>query len=159
LITGTHTQYINPDLLVRAQANLVTDPNYLQQLSNSGALRALPSAESNLLANQRLVAGKMYLWSQYLHPRQVGGVAHLQRLPGSGYSLPNLALFNSPLLFGGETSGVNFYRSEGFQQNRLDFVPGLSTDVIDVNHMVGLTPQVKFREVYYTRGVQTESSQ
>ncbi|MDE3050748.1 MAG: LPS-assembly protein LptD, partial [Nitrospirota bacterium] len=49
LITGTHTQQFTPDLLLRVQANVVSDPNYLQQLSNSGTQRALPSNESNLL--------------------------------------------------------------------------------------------------------------
>jgi LPS-assembly protein len=159
LITGSHTQQFNPDLLLRAQANFVTDPNMLQQLSNSGAQRALPSNESNLLANQRLSTGNLYFWSQYLQPLQSGGVDTFQRLPEIGYSLPNLSLLSSPLLFGAEAGAVNFYRTEGFQQNRLDLVPGLSTDVIDLGHMVGLTPQVKFREVYYTRGVQTETSQ
>jgi len=38
-------------------------------------------------------------------------------------------------------------------------VPGLSTDVIDLGHMVGLTPQIKYRETYWTRGVDTEDSQ
>ncbi len=159
LITGTHTQQVTSDLLLRAQANFVTDPNYLQQLSNSGAQRALPSNESNLLANQRLSKGNLYLLSQYLQPLEAGGDDTFQRLPEIGYTVPNLSLFSSPLLFGAEANGVNFYRSEGFQQNRLDMVPGLSTDVIDLGHMVGLTPQVKFREVYYTRGAQTQESQ
>jgi LPS-assembly protein len=159
LITGTHTQQFNPDLLLRVQANFVTDPNYLQQLSNSGAQRALPSNESNLLANQRLTTGNLYLQGQYLQPLESGGVDTFQRLPEIGYSMPNLSLLNSPLLFGAEANGVNFYRSQGFQQNRLDLVPGLSTDVIDFGHMVGLTPQVKFREVYYTRGAQSNDTQ
>lgn len=159
LITGTHTQQFNPDLLLRVQANFVTDPNYLQQLSNSGAQRALPSNESNLLLNQRLNAGNLYLQGQFLQPLEDGGVDTFQRLPEIGYSLPNLSLFASPLLFGAEASGVNFYRSQGFQQNRLDLVPGLSTDVIDLGHMVGLTPQIKYRETYWTRGVDTEDSQ
>src|SRR5262249_23582085 len=55
LIRGTHVQQFTPDLLLRARVNLVTDPNMLQQLSNSGVQRALPSLESNLFANQRLV--------------------------------------------------------------------------------------------------------
>lgn len=159
VIAGSHTQQFNPDLLLRMQANFVTDPNILQQLSNSGIQRALPSLESNLLANQRFTTGNLYLWSNYLQPLEQGGVDTFQRLPEIGYSLPYVSLFSSPLLFGGETSAVNFYRSEGFQQNRLDLVPGLSTDVIDFGHMVGLTPQVKFREVYYTRGVDTVQSQ
>jgi LPS-assembly protein len=60
LITGTHTQQFTPDLLLRVQANLLTDPNYLQQLSNSGVQRALPSTESNLLLIQRLPYGNTY---------------------------------------------------------------------------------------------------
>ena len=159
LITGTHTQQFNPDLLLRVKANLVTDPNLLQQLSNSGAMRALPSTESSLLATQRLSYGNTYLLSQYLQPLGSGGVDTFQRLPEIGYSLPNLSLFNSPLLLGADTSFVNFYREQGFTQNRIDLLPGLSTDVLDFGHMVGLTPQVKVREVYYTRGVQDAASQ
>ena len=70
----------------------MTDPNYLQQLSNSGTLRALPSSESNLLATHRLPYGKTYLLGQYLQPLQSGGVDTFQRLPEIGYSLPNLPL-------------------------------------------------------------------
>lgn len=159
LISGTHTQQFTPDRLLRANANFVTDPNYLQQLSNSGAQRALPSNESNLLATQRFAYGNGYLLGQYLQPLQAGGVDTFQRLPELGYSLPNLALFDSSLLFGADANAVNFYREQGFAQNRVDVVPGLSTDVIDVGHMVGLTPQVKFREVYYTRGAVETASQ
>src|SRR5689334_10710233 len=68
LITGTHTQQVTTDLLLRVNANLVTDPQYLQQLSNSGAQRALPSNESNFLANQRLQYGNAYVLGQYLQP-------------------------------------------------------------------------------------------
>ena len=39
----------------------------------------------------------------------------------------------------------------------MDLMPGLTTDVIDVGHVVGLTPHFKFREVYYTRGIQDAS--
>jgi LPS-assembly protein len=159
LISGTHTQQFTPDLLLRANANFVTDPNYLQQLSNSGTQRALPSNESNLLATQRMAYGNMYLLGQYLQPLQAGGTDTFQRLPEIGYSLPNLSLFDSPFLFGADTNFVNFYREQGFAQNRVDVVPGLATDVIDFGHVVGLTPQAKFREVYYTRGAVDTSSQ
>jgi LPS-assembly protein len=159
LITGTHTQQFTPDLLLRVNANLMTDPNYLQQLSNSGVQRALPSSESNLLANQRLAYGNAYVFGQYLQPLQSGGGDTFQRLPEIGYSLPNSALFNSPILLGTDASFVNFYRDQGFTQNRFDILPGLSTDVLNFGHMVGLTPQVKARKVYYTRGVQSVGSQ
>ena len=159
LITGTHTQQVTSDLLLRVNASLVTDPQYLQQLSNSGAQRALPSNENNFLANQRLRYGNAYILGQYLQPLQAGGADTFQRLPEVGYSQPNIALFNSPLLLGGDVNGVNFFREEGFTQNRLDFVPAVSTDVLDLNHVVGFTPQAKFREVYYSRGVQETTSQ
>jgi LPS-assembly protein len=158
LIAGTHTQQFTENLLLRGNASFVTDPNYLQQLSNSGTQRALPSNESNLLLNQRLPYGNMYILGQYLQPLQAGGKDTFQRLPETGYTLPNVALFNSPLLFGMEGDYVNFYREEGFALNRVNVVPGISTDVIDLGHVVGLTPQAKFREVYYTRGAQSDAS-
>ncbi|MBD0315945.1 MAG: LPS-assembly protein LptD [Nitrospiraceae bacterium] len=158
-ITGSHTQYVNPDLLLRANLNFVTDPNYFQQLSNVGTQRALPSNESNLLATQRLGYGNLYLLGQYLQPLQAGGTDTFQRLPEAGYSLPNVSLLGSPLLFGMDGNFVNFYREEGFTLNRVDVVPGIATDVIDLGHVVGITPQAKFREVYYTRGVQSTESQ
>ena len=158
VIIGTHTQQFTEDLLLRIKANLVTDPNYQQQLSNSGVLRALPSSESNLLATHRLPYGNTYLLGQYLQPLQSGGADTFQRLPEIGYSLPNLSLFSSPILLGTDMNFVNFYREQGFAQNRIDVLPGLSTDVLGFGHIVGLTPQVKVRETYYTRGVDSPES-
>ncbi len=158
-ISGSHTQQFTENFLLRAQANLVTDSDYLQQLSNSGTQRALPSNESNLLATQRMAYGNLYLLGQYLQPLQAGGSDTFQRLPEIGYSLPNLPLLGSPVLFGADANGVNFYRDQGFTQNRIDLLPGLSTDVFDLGHIVGFTPQAKFREVYYSRGIQDTSSQ
>ncbi|MFO0705572.1 MAG: LPS assembly protein LptD [Nitrospira sp.] len=158
LIAGQHTQQFTDTLLFRANASFVTDPNYLQQLSNSGTQRALPSNETNLLLNQRLRYGNAYMLGQYLQPLQSGGKDTFQRLPETGYSLPNTSVFGSPLLFGMEGDFVNFYREEGFTLNRVNVVPGLSTDVIDFGHVLGITPQAKFREVYYTRGAQSEDA-
>ena len=41
--------------------------------------------------------------------------------------------------------------------NRMDLMPGITTDVIDVGHLVGITPHFKFKEVYYSRGIQDAS--
>ena len=158
-ISGTHTQQFNPDLLLRAQVSLVTDPNYMSQLSNSGAQRALPSSENNLLLTQRLAQGNLYFLGQYLQPLQSGGNDTFQRIPEVGYSLSNTSLLSSPVLFGLDSNYVNFYRDEGFNVNRVDLLPGLSTDVIDIGHVVGLTPQAKVRESYYSRGINSNSSQ
>lgn len=158
LISGTHVQQVNPDLLIRAQAFLVTDPDYLQQLSNSGAQRALPSGESNLLGSQRVPYGNLYLLGQYLQPLQSGGSDTFQRLPEFGYTVSNFSPFDGPVLLGMDTNFVNFYRDQGFTQNRIDVMPGLSTETLNLGHVIGLTPRFKVREVYYTRGVQTEES-
>ena len=158
-LTGTHTQYITDTLLLRANANLLSDPSILQQLSNSGALRALPSAESTFLATQRLPYGNLYLRGLYLQPLQAGGADTFQRLPEAGYNLPYVSLFKSPVLFGMDGQQVYFYRQEGFTLNRIDMVPGISTEVFHLGRMLGIRPQAKFREVYYTRGLQTDDAQ
>jgi LPS-assembly protein len=158
-VSGSHTQYLTDTLLLRANANLVTDPNFYQQLSNSGVLRALPSTESNLLLSQRLPYGNLYLLGLYLQPLQAGGKDTFQRLPEVGYSLPYVSLFNSPVQLGMEGTYVNYFREQGFAINRFNVVPGIATDVIHLGHMIGIRPQAKFREVYYTRGVQSEDAQ
>jgi LPS-assembly protein len=105
---GSHTQQVTPDLLVRAQVALVSDAQYYQQLSNSGALRASPSGESNLLATQRLAYGNAYFLGQYLQPLQSGGKDTFQRLPEIGYALPNTSPLGGPVLFGLDTNFVYF---------------------------------------------------
>ena len=157
--TGSHTQMFTKTLLLRTNVNFVTDPNYFQQLSNSGTLRASPSNESNLLATQRLPYGNLYLLGRFLQPLQAGGTDTFQRLPEVGYHLPDGSLLNSPLRFGMEGNFVNFYREQGFTLNRVDMVPGLATDVIELGHILGIKPQAKFREVYYSRGAETTVGQ
>ncbi|MBM4139637.1 MAG: LPS-assembly protein LptD, partial [Nitrospira sp.] len=156
---GSHTQMFTDTFLLRSNINFVTDPNYFQQLSSSGIARASPSNESNLLATQRLPLGNLYLLGRFLQPLQAGGTDTFQRLPEVGYSLPDVSLLNSPLRFGMEGNFVNFYREQGFTLNRVEVVPGLTTDVIDIGHIIGIRPQMKFREVYYSRGAQTVAAQ
>ncbi|MDH5667087.1 MAG: LPS assembly protein LptD [Nitrospira sp.] len=158
-IGGSHTQMVTDTLLIRSNVNFVTDPNYYQQLSNSGTQRASPSNESNFLATQQLPLGNLYLLGRYLQPLQAGGKDTFQRLPETGYNLPDVSLFNSPLRLGMEGNFVNFYREEGFTLNRVDAVPGITTDMIDLGHIIGIRPAAKFREVYYSRGAQTAAAQ
>lgn len=158
-LSGSHMQRFGDSFMIRANANLVSDPNYFQQLSNSGTARALPSTESNFLASQQLSFGSLYLLGRYLQPLAFGGKETFQRLPEAGYHLPYVSLFRSPVLFGMEGNYVNFYREEGFSLNRVDFAPGIATDVINIGHVVGIRPQAKFREVYYTRGALTNEMQ
>jgi LPS-assembly protein len=40
----------------------------------------------------------------------------------------------------------------------MDIVPGLTTDIMDIGHVIGMAPHFKFREVYYTRGVESSST-
>ena len=158
ILSGTHVQQVTDTLLIHGQASFVSDRTYLQQLSNSGAQRASPSGESSLLATQRLPHGNAYMLGQFLQPLNFGGPDTFQRLPEVGYVLPNTAPFGLPFLVNLDSTFVNFFREEGFAVNRMDFTPGLATDVIDVGHLVGFTPQFKFKEVYYTRGVENSNA-
>jgi LPS-assembly protein len=153
LLSGNHIQQFNPDLRTMAQVFFVSDPDYLQQLSNSGVLRALPSGESNLLTTQRLGTGNLYLLAQYLQPLQSGGNDTFQRLPELGYSMANTATpFTGPLQFNMDTGMNYFYRDEGFHVGRGTIVPGLTTDTWNLGHVVGITPQAKLFGAYYSRG-------
>ena len=151
LISGTHTQQINEDLSLRAAANLITDRNYLNDLSLSGVARALPSQDSFLSLNQRLSTGNLYLNAQYLQPVGVGGKDSFQRLPELGHRLVNLPLFGSPLLLSTDSTLNNFYREEGFTLSRADLLPSLTVDPVTIGQVVALAPQLKLRETFYTR--------
>lgn len=153
LLSGNHVQQFDQDLRMIAQVFFVSDPDYLQQLSNSGVARALPSGESNLLTTQRWGTGNLYLLGQYLQPLQSGGSDTFQRLPELGYSMANTATpFTGPLQFNMDTGMTYFYRDEGFHVGRATIMPGLTTDTLNLGHVVGLTPQAKFLESYYSRG-------
>jgi len=158
VLTGTHTQQVNPDLLVRAQVNYLTDRSYYNDLSNSGVLRALPSQESNLNINQRLTTGNLYFLGQYLQPVSVGGTQTFQRLPEIGNRLLNVSPFGGPFLFSMDTTGVNFARQEGFGYNRADIMPTFSSDVLQAGHVVGITPTLRLRETYYTKSVGSQGT-
>ncbi|MGH7255299.1 MAG: LPS-assembly protein LptD, partial [Nitrospirales bacterium] len=158
VLTGSHAQFVTPTLSIRAQGNYLTDRTILENLSNSGVLRALPSQESYLSVNQQHDSGNLYLFGQYLQPLGAGGRDTFQRLPELGHSMVGVAPFDGPVLIGLDSTFVNFFREEGFGFNRADVVPGVSTEVLDLGHVIGLTPQFKFRETYYTRGVTTVQS-
>ncbi len=158
MISGIHTQQVNPDLRVMASAFLVSDPEYLSQLSNSGAQRAMPSGDSGLLVNQRLANGNLYLLGQYLQPLNAGGKETFQRVPELGHGFANYAPFGGPILVGMDSRAAHFYREEGFQISRADLLPSLSTEQWQIGHVVGFTPQIKLRETYYTHSVATSKS-
>ncbi len=156
IITGSHVQRVNPTLSIRGKANFLTDRTILQNLSNSGTLRALPSQESHLNINQKVPYGNLYLEGQFLQPVGVGGKSTFQRLPEIGYRVLDVSPFSSPLFFGLDATFVNFAREEGFTLNRADVMPSLRTEMLNVGHVVGFTPEVRLRETYYTRGVANE---
>ncbi len=158
LMSGLHRQQVNPNLTINARAFLLSDTDYLTNLSNSGVQRALPSGDSFLNVNQRFTNGNLYLLGQYLQPITAGGKDSFQRLPEIGYSLVNVAPLNGPVLLGMDTAVMNWGRDEGFGFQRVDLMPSLSTDVLSVGHVVGIRPQVRLRDVYYTRGVTDETS-
>ena len=158
LLSGLHMQQVNPDLRVVGSAFLVTDPEYLSQLSNSGAQRAMPSGDSSLFINQRLANGNLYVLGQFLQPLNAGGKETFQRLPELGHGFANYAPFGGPVLLGMDSRAGHFYREEGFQMSRADLLPSLSTEQLQIGHVVGFTPQIRLRETYYTHSVATATS-
>jgi len=156
---GAHAQQFTPDLSFRMNLNYSTDRQFLQDLSSSGVQRALPSQESNLTLLQRLDHGALYLWGQYLQPLNAGGDTTFQRLPEVGHRFVNPGLLGSPLALTADTTAVHFWREEGFKVGRLDFLPGLSVEGLHIGNTLGFRPQVKFREVAYTRGLTDTSRQ
>jgi len=158
-IRGGHIQQFNRDLSLRLNANYSTDRSVLRNFSNSGVQRALPSQESNISVLQRLNHGALYLLGRYLQPLGEGGKSTFQRLPEIGHRFVNPSLLGSPINLNADTTYVNFFREKGFDVNRLDFLPGLSFDGLHLGHTLGVRPQVKFREVVYSRGTTDKSVQ
>ncbi|MGB0909387.1 MAG: LPS-assembly protein LptD, partial [Nitrospirales bacterium] len=158
-ITGAHIQEFNRDLSLKLKVNYSTDSSFLQDLSNSGVLRALPSQESVLNVNQRLSHGSVYLLGQYLQPLGSGGTTTFQRVPEIGHRLPNYSVFGSPLSVGVDSTFVHFFREKGFQVSRLDFLPSASLHGLHLGNILGIKPQVKVREVAYSRGLTSKKVQ
>lgn len=159
LLRGAHAQQFTPDLSLRTNMNLSTDRDLLQNLSSSGIQRALPSQTSNLTILQRLDHGALYFWGQYIQPLNAGGDTTFQRLPEVGHWFEDYEVFGSPFVLTADTTAVEYFRPEGFNVGRLDFLPGLSMEGLHLGHFLGFRPQVKFREVAYTRGLTEKSFQ
>ena len=151
-ITGGHVQQVNEELSVQLRVNYTTDRLLLQDLSNSGIFRALPSQESVLTVTQRLPGGSAYLKAQYLQPLNTGGRRTFQRLPEIGHYYTSPALANSTFVVTMNSQFVHFWREQGFQVSRLDVMPGVATQGLHLGHLVGLHPQFKLREVLYSHG-------
>lgn len=158
-VRGAHVQQVNPDLSLRMRANFSSDRTVLQNFSSSGTQRALPSQESTLNILQRLDHGALYLSGQYIQPLSTGGNTTFQRLPEIGHRFVNPSVLGSPISLTMETTAVQFYRQTGFNVGRLDVLPGLSMEGLHLGHTLGFRPQVKFREVGYTRGLTEKSAQ
>lgn len=151
-LKGAHVHRFTEDLSAKLQVNLTTDRTLLNDLSNSGVLRALPSQESNFLVMQRFDHGSLYLQGQYLQPLGSGGKTTFQRLPELGHRLVGYGIPGTPLVVGVDSTATYFFREEGFHVGRLDLLPSLTAEGLHLGHIVGLRPQAKFRNVAYTRG-------
>ena len=150
-ITGSHDQQINEDVNIQMQINYASDRSLLQDLSNSGVFRALPSQTSTVNVRKRLPSGSAYLKAQYLQPLNSGGQDTFQRLPEIGHRY----ISSSPsgiFTVGVDTQFVHFWREQGFQVSRLAVMPNISTQGLHLGHVVGLRPQMKLREVLYSHG-------
>ena len=105
-----------------------------------------------MLVNQRLDHGGLLFLAQYIQPLNDGSTSTFQRLPEIGHQYINYAVNDTPFVFGMNSNFVHFARESGFQVSRVDLLPSFSTQGLHLGHVVGLNPQLKLREVAYTRG-------
>ncbi len=150
-ITGAHGQQVNEDLNIQIQINYATDRSLLQDLSSSGVFRALPSQTSTVNVIQRFPGGSAYLKAQYLQPLNSGGKETFQRLPEIGHRYTSSSP-NGTFIVDVASQFVHFWREQGFQVGRLAFMPDISTKGLHLGHVIGLRPQLKLREVFYSHG-------
>ena len=155
---GAHIQQVNRDLSLRMEFNYASDRTFLSDFSNSGVFRALPSQESNFILDQQVYQGNVFLLAQYIQPLNNGGALTFQRLPELGHRFLNYEIGDSPFVVGMETTGVHFWREEGFQVSRLDLLPGITAQGLHLGHVVGIKPELKLRGIGYTRGARTDAS-
>ena len=156
LFAGSHSSQFTKDLSLRVKAFLVSDRTFLNDFSDSGALRALPSSASTLDLRQHFDHGNVYLLGRYLQPLEAGGTQTFQRLPEIGHRFNATPVLGTPLGVSMDSTFVHFFREKGFTLNRVDWLPGLSTRPIDLGHVINLTPQVKPRVTAYSRAINTE---
>ena len=125
----------------------------LQDLSASGIVRALPSQESVLNVTHRLPGGAVFLKAQYLQPLDAGGLDTFQRLPEIGHRYGRRwGVGEETFELGLDSTFVHFVREQGFSVSRFDVMPTLAVQGLHLGHVVGLRPQVRLREVLYSRG-------
>ena len=155
-ITGAHVHHVHDDLLLQTKVNYATDRTLLQSLSTSGVVRALPSQESVLNLTYRTTGGKAYLMAQYLQPLGAGGRRTFQRLPEIGHRYRRVIQGGNVLNVdvGVDSTFVHFDRERGFNVSRFDLASSLAVTSLHVGHVIGLRPQLKFREVLYSHGRQ-----
>ncbi len=154
-ITGAHVHQVNDDLRIQANVNYATDRTLLQDLSASGTFRALPSQESVLNVMHRLPGGTAYLKAQYLQPLDSGGRGTFQRLPEIGHRYGRRLTVGGEMVnldIGMDSTFVHFVREQGFNVSRVDIMPTLDVQGLHLGHVIGLRPQFKIREVFYSRG-------
>ena len=154
-LRGSHAMQVTPSLDVRAKAFMVKDRTYLEDVSESGASRALPAAESTLNIRQQFGHGSLSLLAQYLQPLQAGGARTFQRLPELRTDVRNLNPFNGPFLLGVDSTLVYWWRKEEFTLARSDVMPRVTMKPFFPGKVVGVIPAVHPRVVTYTRGRRT----
>ncbi|MEC9005432.1 MAG: LPS assembly protein LptD [Nitrospirota bacterium] len=151
-ITGLHEEQINKDLRIHAQINYATDRFMFRDLGSSGLARAFPSQTSTVNFMQRLPRGSLHFEAQYIQPLNLGTRKTFQRLPEIRHRYRTPAFGNQTFIVDLDTQFVHFWREQGFHISRLALMPTISTQGLHFGHIVGLRPQMKFREALYSHG-------
>ena len=154
-LPGAHVHQIHDDLLLQTKINYATDRTLLQNLSTSGIVRALPSQESVLNLTYRMTGGKAYLIGPIFTTLGRRWTTHVSTVTRNRASISS-----------GDSGRETSLNSTWAWIRRLFILlvkkgstsvdsiswPSLSVNSLHVGHVIGLRPQVKFREVLYSHG-------
>jgi LPS-assembly protein len=152
-----HFSKFSDDFQGRIDVNYLNQRNNLSVLSENVLQRVAVFQESQAYLTRRWDNQVLYGLTRYSQNLTVSDKTTLQTLPEIGYSLVPARLFGLPIYGSFDTAFDSFYRQEGLDARRVDLFPRLWSP-LSAGRYLTLTPQVGFRETFYSRRVASESS-
>jgi len=150
------TRFPELDMQGRVDLNHVNQKDTLRALSENVLQRVVVYQESQAYLTKRWDNHVLYGLTRYSQNLvALSDKTVLQTLPQIGYSLSPARLGGLPVYAGMDTTFDSFYRQEGLDARRVDLFPRLWAP-LPAGRYFTVTPQVGFRETYYSRSLQSD---
>ena len=151
-----HKTIFPDDLQGRVDLNYVNQKDTFRVLSENVLQRVAVYQESQAYLTKRWDNHVLYGLARYSQNLvELSDKTVVQTLPQIGYSLSPARLGGFPVYAGLDTTFDSFYRQEGVDARRVDLFPRLWAP-LPAGRYFTVTPQVGFRETYYSRSLQSE---